>query len=91
MYDRWWEGGDLLYCGLVEGVQLCEFNMDDNGDDDDDNDDDNDNDYDYDNDTDADADCLHPTYFLPLSATLDRYLEGFFGYRQGNKDDYWLG
>ena len=83
--------GVLLYCCLVEGVQLCEFDMDNDGDDEDDNDDDNDNDNDYDIDDDADAGCPPPTYFLPLSVTLDRYLEDVFGFppvRQGNEDDY---
>lgn len=64
----------LLYCGLVEGVRLCEFDMDNDGDDEDDNDADDDNDNDYDNDDDADAGCPPPTYFLPWKTSLAFHL-----------------
>lgn len=49
----------------VEGIQLCEVEMDDGDDGDDD--------------ADAGLSSL-PRNFLPLSATLDRYLEDFFGF-----------
>lgn len=67
--------------------------MIDDGDDDDDTDDDtNDNDNDYDNDDDADADerlpsPYPPRTFLPLSATLGRYFDGYPGFPPIDKRD----